>query len=309
MFCIDKNFNKQAFLSIASFYKTNIYFKNKIYIIHKSPNSFKKYLEKIENFFPDNNVEVIKFKFKIKHYPNLKSSHVSEATYYRMFIADHISDSSPFVVYVDADAFFLEDINEDIYKIANKLSSENILLSAKTEHTNDEAKELFKRLDMDSRYFNAGVMIINFQKWKNENVSEKLRNKVDEIKENINYWDQDVLNKYFDTNIEILDHRLNCKIDDDSPRVNLQSDPYILHYAGSKKPWTIEGLTDIDSHYFQNNYLLANNKKFYYMSTNWRLGTLKLLLKKICTFSIFNSKNYIKIIVSSLLLLTRRRVK
>ena len=67
VFCIDKNFNKQAFLSIASFYKTNVNFENKIYIIHKSPNSFKKYLKKLENYFPHYNVELIKFKFKIKH--------------------------------------------------------------------------------------------------------------------------------------------------------------------------------------------------------------------------------------------------
>ena len=250
MFCIDKNFNKQAFLSIASFYKTNINFKNKIYIIHKSPNSFGKYLKKIENFFPDNNVEVIKFKFKIKHYPNLKSSHVSEATYYRMFIADHIAGSSPFVVYVDADAFFLKDVNEDIYKIANKLSSENILLSAKTEHTDDEAKELFKRLDMDSRYFNAGVMIINFQKWKNENVSEKLRNKVDEIKENINYWDQDVLNSLVNGEYEELPKELNYTVDFNGEKINTSNQIKILHYSGKMKPWGKKGVSlNVDSYF------------------------------------------------------------
>ena len=168
-----------------------------------------------------------------------------------MFIADHVASSSPFVVYVDADAFFLEDVNEDIYKIANKLSSENILLSAKTEHTDDEAKQLFKRLDMDSRYFNAGVMIINFQKWKDENVSEKLRNKVDEIKENINYWDQDVLNSLVNGEYEELPKELNYTVDFNGEKINTSNQIKILHYSGKMKPWDKKGVSLNADSYFR----------------------------------------------------------
>ena len=250
VFCIDKNFNKQAFLSIASFYKTNINFENKIYIIHKSPNSFKKYLKKLENYFPHYNVELIKFKFKIKHYPKLKSSHVSEATYYRMFIADHIVNSLPFIVYIDADAFFINDISEAVNKIVNRLNSENLLLSAKTEHTYDEGAELFARLDINDKYFNAGVMVINFKKWKDENISQKLKDKVDKIKDNINYWDQDVLNSVINGKYFELPKELNHTVDFDGKKIEVSNQIKILHYSGKMKPWDKKGVSlNADSYY------------------------------------------------------------
>ena len=56
-------------------------------------------------------------------------------------------------------------------------------------------------------------MIINFQKWKNENVSEKLRAKVDQIKNSINYWDQDVLNSFVDGEFKELPLNLNYTVD------------------------------------------------------------------------------------------------
>tara|TARA_X000000368_G_C23050324_1_gene721074 strand:+ start:1181 stop:1984 length:804 start_codon:yes stop_codon:yes gene_type:complete len=237
VFCIDKKFNKQAFLSIASFYKTNINFKNKIYIIHKSPRSFKKYSRKIKHLFPKSNMELVKFKFNIKQYPNLKNSHVSEATYYRMFIADHVESLSSNLIYIDADAFFIKDVNDEILKIAKIVNSQNLLLSAKTEHIYSEAIELFKRLGINDRYFNAGIMIINFQKWKEENVSEKLRTKVNQIRNNINYWDQDVLNSFVNGKFEELPLELNYTVDVSNAETNIPNEIKIIHYSGKSKPW------------------------------------------------------------------------
>ena len=240
VFCIDKKFNKQAFLSIASFYNTNLNFKNKIYIIHKSPRTFKKYSKKIEQLFPKSNLELVKFKFNIKHYPNLKTAHVSEATYYRLFIADHVDSLSSNLVYIDADAFFIKDVDKEIAEISQVLNSQNLLLSAKTEHKYSEAIDLFKRLGIKDRYFNAGIMIINFQKWKNENVSEKLRAKVDQIKNSINYWDQDVLNSFVDGEFKELPLNLNYTVDVSNGKTIIPNEIKIIHYSGKSKPWDKE---------------------------------------------------------------------
>lgn len=237
VFCIDKKYNKQAFLSIVSFYKTNSNFNNKIFIIHKSPYTFNKYIKKIKNLFPKCKLEVVKFKFNIKDYPNLKSAHVSEATYYRMFIADHINSSHSFIIYIDADAFFLKDISKDISNIILNLESKNVLLSAKTEYVRDEAIELFTRLEIKQKYFNAGIMIINFEKWKNENTTEMLKKKVIEMRSKINYWDQDVLNVYVNGEYEELPLELNFTIDISHGEQKIPNNTKILHYAGKSKPW------------------------------------------------------------------------
>ncbi len=251
VYCIDKKFNKQAFLSIASLYKTNLNFNYKIFIIHKSPKSFMKFVKMLKKLFPQCDINLLKFKYNIKNYPNLKNSHVSEATYYRMFIADHIQTSSNFIVYIDADAFFVKDIDYEIKKIKNLLKSQNLLLSAKTEYTLSQAPELFSRLDINNRYFNAGVMIINYKKWKSEKVSNELKNIVNEKFKNINYWDQDVINSYVDGKFEELPVELNYVINSNANESFIPKEISIVHYAGKNKPWDKKGNSLMQKTYYR----------------------------------------------------------
>ena len=130
-----------------------------------------------------------------------------------------------------------KDVNDEILKIAKIVNSQNLLLSAKTEHIYSEAIELFKRLGINDRYFNAGIMIINFQKWKEENVSEKLRTKVNQIRNNINYWDQDVLNSFVNGKFEELPLELNYTVDVSNAETNIPNEIKIIHYSGKSKPW------------------------------------------------------------------------
>jgi lipopolysaccharide biosynthesis glycosyltransferase len=104
-----------------------------------------------------------------------------------------------------------------------------------------EAPELFYRLNIKRNYFNAGVMIINYKKWKVENVSEGLRNKVNEIYDKINYWDQDVLNSYVDGKFEELPMELNYIVDSNAKETSIPSNISIVHYAGKSKPWDRKG--------------------------------------------------------------------
>ena len=94
-------------------------------------------------------------------------------------------------------------------------------------------------------------MIINFQKWKNENVSEKLKNKVDEIKENINYWDQDVLNSFINGEYEELPKELNYTVDFNGEKINTSNQIKILHYSGKMKPWDKKGVSLNADSYFR----------------------------------------------------------
>ena len=83
-------------------------------------------------------------------------------------------------------------------------------------------------------------MIINFQKWKNENVSEKIRAKVDQIKNSINYWDQDVLNSFVDGEFKELPLNLNYTVDVSNGKAIIPNEIKIIHYSGKSKPWDKE---------------------------------------------------------------------
>ena len=52
-------------------------------------------------------------------------------------------------------------------------------------------------------------MIINYQEWLNQNLSEKLFKKLQELGSKVKFWDQDVLNSYFDNHYLELDKKLN----------------------------------------------------------------------------------------------------
>ena len=90
-------------------------------------------------------------------------------------------------------------------------------------------------------YFNAGVMIINY---KNNGLSKKignqLRMKLKNNKKTLNFWDQDILNMFFDGNYYDLNHELNSKVSMDVDE-KIKNDRYIDDYFKNKKLLHFQG--------------------------------------------------------------------
>lgn len=256
VYCIDKNFNHQVYLSIASLLETNQTRKFSVNIIHKQPKTFNKYMKNLNKIFPEQELNLIEFKYRIKNYPNLKRAHVSEATYYRMFIEDHVQNPADFLAYIDADAYFLKDIDSKFINIIDNLRDKNLLIAAKTEFdsSNKNYTEVFERLDLDQKYFNAGVIIINTKKWKVDNISKNLKEKVFELNEKIKFWDQDVLNSIINGKYYELPFELNYLVDINFEENLEEKKVEIVHYAGKIKPWTKRGIKLNPNTYYQKLY-------------------------------------------------------
>ena len=56
------------------------------------------------------------------------------------------------------------------------------------------------------KYFNAGLIIVDYKEWLKNNTGEKLIDLMSTI--NIKYWDQDVMNIYFDGKYAELENEL-----------------------------------------------------------------------------------------------------
>ena len=90
-----------------------------------------------------------------------------------------------------------------------------------------------------NKYFNAGVMIIDLKKWKANDLKNKSLKIIEENKEKLLFWDQDVLNLYFDDQYEPLPIALNFKVDieignnKNNFTKNEKKDVSILHYSES----------------------------------------------------------------------------
>ncbi len=157
------------------------------------------------------------------------NSHVSIATYYRFLIADMF----PFLtkaLYLDLDMIVRGDISS-LYQI----DLGNFVLAAVPDQSDKDYIAMLKHnmeLDKLATYFNAGVLLINLQKWRENRITEQL---FDIEKKYHNFLlcnDQDILNKYFMNNYLELDKKFNLMF-------GSEADCIIRHFVALPKPWEL----------------------------------------------------------------------
>ena len=292
LYCFDSNYNIQATCSIYSLLKHN---KSKvnIFIIHKNPESFKKYLSKINKFKNVNSINIFKFNFDENNFPNIEKSHVSEATYYRFYIDDYVPSEIKDLMYIDADIICKKDLSKTYYDCMENLEASKKIISVRTEKLKQSISKVvsddkndFLRLNLKSdKYFNAGVMAINFERWIENKIKNSLLETQTKIEDKILLWDQDVLNSYFDGNYTELDNNLNFDMTisvDNEMNIeyskNLSQDKInkaiLLHYSGKSKPWSVKGILHPLSKYYQEIYHEIFKKR-YHIQNNWKKLAIK----------------------------------
>jgi lipopolysaccharide biosynthesis glycosyltransferase len=177
----------------------------------------------------------------------------SPATYYRLFLAELLPREIHKVLYLDADTIVLGKLEEIFQQDFN----ENYLLAVpESKFIVDSApKSLVNRNLIGNEYFNAGVIFIDILKWRSESVAIELMNTGILHKENIRYYDQDILNIFFKDKIGELESQYNVF----KASKKLNPKPKIIHYAGPVKPWHL-----FNSHPYRSEY------KFYRKLTPFR---------------------------------------
>ena len=265
LYCLDKNYNIQA---LMSFYTLNKH-SNKnlnIFIAHKQPESLKKLLSNFK-------LEHLSFKFiKIDNtfnLPNLQNSHVTEATYYRMFAINLIKEKLDHIIYIDSDILFnsdpvplFDDVLSDLYNSKHIISANTI---GKYNTNDQETNDYFDYLNIDKKYFNAGVLIYDLDKYFIQDIGKKLEQHLINFNKEAKYWDQDILNTFFNGEYLELPKTLNNTVvieDYDADIENLQKFK-TLHFAGKTKPWHIEGLKYPLGKHFQNQYKIIFEKNYF----------------------------------------------
>jgi lipopolysaccharide biosynthesis glycosyltransferase len=97
-------------------------------------------------------------------------------------------------------------------------------------------------LPPDAPYFNAGVMVVNVTAWRGGGVRERTLAYLLRHHRSVYFWDQEALNAACAGHWGELDPRWNVNAGvPRSSRAASSSEsppPYIVHFAGSLKPWT-----------------------------------------------------------------------
>ena len=293
LYCFDSNYNVQATVSISTLlekYDSEV----NLYILHDNPILFEKYTAKLKKYKNLNKIEIFKFEDTNYDFPNLNNSHVSYATYFRMFISNYLPKDLDFLIYLDADILCLSNPRSVIEEEINKLKSSDNVLTGLNEEISTSHKQ---RLGLkNNRYFNAGLIIINYEKWSKP---ETVNNLLDIMKSNygnIEFWDQDILNIYFDGKFSDLPINLNY-ISPDGKNV-YEEQINFLHYAGSNKPWYFENTFNQISDYYNKEYKKVFRNK-YHVTFKFKKHEIPMFLH-ICKTKSINFSDKVRMIYSIL---------
>lgn len=293
LYCLDSNYNIPASCSIYSLLE-NSKEKVNIFIMHKDAEN--------EDFLPikiikhPNLNELIVHKVDLTDYdfPNIFGTHVSEATYYRLFIQDYIKEDIDYITYLDCDAFCINDPIVLIKENIEKMKSSGFIISSMLEPGLEHHSNNILKLNSKS-YFNAGVMIIDLNKWKTNDLKNNSLRIIKEHKEKLLFWDQDILNLYFDGQYEPLPSTLNFKVDMDTDNravnieKNLEQKISILHYSGKFKPWSVRGAVNHNAEFFQEIYRSIYTKK-YYLNINYKKNAVNDIFDSLKTRTLFSAE-------------------
>lgn len=186
------------------------------------------------------------------------SQHISKESYFRLLIP-FIFNRFTKVIYLDSDLIVLHDVS----LMKNIKMGANILCAVKdvdwiaAYKQYDPKRKLYAesilKLKQPFNYFNAGVLIINIDMFKQEFSYNTILDMFTS-----NDWlfhDQDILNVLCAGKVQYLDMSWNCLVDYKDPEYSRMDaakvipfqiyedfqqaykNPYIVHYAGCKKPW------------------------------------------------------------------------
>lgn len=279
---IDNNYARCCASSIASFCFNN---PTKNFNFHIMTNDLsttnKKQFEQLAQLY---SVNIYIYEINIDTLAKLPTqTHLPIATYFR-FILPLILDNVDKLFYIDADIICLQNA-DDLFNI--NLNNNIIGAVPDLPWMN---KKRNKTLNLQNHiYFNAGMLIINIDKWNNFNTFAKVLQAIQNEPQKFRYLDQDALNLILTKYIEYIDKKFNCI---DLNTINHQ-DIILLHFAAHPKPWNIAfPISKVCNTFNKNLYAYYENQ------TPWKNTPLEQPKNykeiKIYAKALKNNKQYIK---------------
>lgn len=196
-------------------------------------------LKKYKNF----NIEYIKVNMEMfKNYP-IKNSYLSLATYAKYLIAD-LKPEIDRCLYLDCDIV----VQKPLIELYDTEFGDNYAVAVKDSFYPSDFAQKYDIKD----YFNAGVLLINAKKWREDGVSQKFFETTLELGNigDLGHEDQDVLNYVLNDKVKFVGEEWNCQCFSFSFNIaktkqeffDLVFSPVIIHYTGQAKPWGISSL-------------------------------------------------------------------
>jgi lipopolysaccharide biosynthesis glycosyltransferase len=193
------------------------------------------------------------------------SEHISVATYFRLFMDKLLPTDIERIVYLDSDILIAGPINE---LWAVDLGEYELAAVAGAIFNGDQSVRERLGMGATSKYFNAGVLLIDLVRWKNSRVGERALDFILKHPDLVIRHDQDALNHVLNGHFKELTKEWNfqdvnirrgqdgkCSADD----IRELGAATIIHFSWKSKPW----------HYL-NNHPMKALYWHYLRQTDWR---------------------------------------
>lgn len=244
--------------------QTNSHKKNEKYVFHiltenltqTTQEKFQALAKSLNNTYP---CEILIYPISDKEFQNCPKLHGTYTTYLRLKSASILPKNITKCLYLDVDLFALSDLR-DIFAIA---LGDNLLAAVGDFNTNKYLSPILStqpyNFNPNAEYFNAGVMLLNLQQWRKEQLETKIFQFLSTYQ--VQYHDQDTINAVAKNRILKLNPKWNLgflyqfalenglNINFNGGDVYLpytlecfkeaMQSPVILHYHGNRiaKPW------------------------------------------------------------------------
>jgi lipopolysaccharide biosynthesis glycosyltransferase len=177
------------------------------------------------------------------------SRHISHTSYLRLLLPDFVPEVFSKIIFLDSDMI----IRNDLYKLWSIPIDDNYLIASQDAYYRYLSGKFTYlpgvNLPKNAEYFNAGVLVINLEKWRKEKIGTKILDCAKGYSAFLEHHDQDAMNIVLLNKWKKMDARWNQqkffysyqllknnpipKNDYD----NLINDPCIVHFTGEDKPW------------------------------------------------------------------------
>ena len=161
----------------------------------------------------------------------VQNTYLTLSTYYRLLMADFLPEYLEKVIYLDADTI----VRTSLFELYNQKFDQCSVLGIKDVLEKDNTRRLNLK-----QYVNAGVLLIDLNKWRNDRTKEKFFSFIKQHYDLIYYHDQDVLNCVLQKEIRQINPLWNAQTAS-YPGSEEQNEngktAHIVHFVSDRKPW------------------------------------------------------------------------
>jgi len=160
-------------------------------------------------------------------------------TYFKLLIADRLPAAIERAIWLDCDLLVNCDVAQlwDLDLHGSLLgAAQDRLVPFASSRGGIQSRSTFGIPD-DAKYFNAGVMLIDLERWRAMGIAEQTLAYLRAHWKSVAFWDQEGLNVALAGKWKELSPRWNRNVSVPGDRAVGNLDGCILHFAGRLKPW------------------------------------------------------------------------